>query len=398
MRTGDQSFVKELNKAIVLNIIRNQSPISRPAIARVSGLNKATISVLVDELIEGQMVNGLGPGESSGGRRPQLLMFNERAGYVAGVDLGVRSLFVALMDLKTHIQWKRRVAFDPAVGPEACLEAVAELVEEGMRSLSPAPFGLLGVGVGVPGLVDHPAGRLIFAPNLRWEDLPVRNWLQSRVQVPVYVDNEANAGAIGELWAGAAAGVRNLVYLSVGAGLGAGIILNGEIYRGSDGVAGELGHTTIDVSGPACSCGSRGCWEIYASEAALRNYVLRSNGRSVMAGLEPDAITISAVIGAAQQGDAVAIAALSAVGEYLGIGIANLVNAFNPSMVVIGSAMAKAGSLVTNPAGRTVEHRALAYPRSRTRIVSSALGEEACAIGAGAMVLQEQFRLPAVTR
>lgn len=402
MRTGDQSLVKELNKAIVLQIVRNLSPISRAAIAKVSGLNKATVSAMVDALIEGRLVTELGPGESSGGRRPQLLLFNDRAGYVAGVDLGVRTLFVALMDLRAQILWKRRVSLNPAAGPDACLERVAELVEEGLRALPAAPFGLMGVGVGAPGLVDHEAGRLIFAPNLPWGDVPIRTWLHRRLRVPIYVDNEANAGAIGELWAGAAAGVKNLVYLSVGPGLGAGIILNGELFRGADGVAGELGHTTIDASGPVCGCGSRGCWEMYASEAALRQQVLRfiaagQMAPSPLARLGPDEISTLAVVGAAVQGDPVAIAALSAIGESLGLGIANLVNIFNPSLVVIGSAMAEADSYVINPARRVVEQRALAYPRSRARLIRSALGVEACAIGAGALVLQEQFRLPAVT-
>ncbi|HWI62732.1 MAG TPA: ROK family protein [Symbiobacteriaceae bacterium] len=380
VRTGDQALVKELNKAIVLNLLRSQSPISRAAIAKVSGLNKATVSALVDELAAEQMILELGPGESSGGRRPHLLMLNEQAGVVAGVDLGVGYLRVVLLDFKARVLWRRRVALDQT--PEACFDQVAAVVAEGLAAVPATPRGLLGVGVGVPGLVDHARGRLIFAPNLHWEGVDVAEPLHRRLGVPVFVDNEANAGAVGELWAGCATGVRSLIYLSVGIGLGAGIVMDREVYRGAGGVAGELGHTTVDINGPVCSCGNRGCWEMYASGVALRNRL-------------PGA-TIESVTSAAHSGDAAAIAALSVVGEYLGIGVANVINAFNPSLVVVGGSVAEGGSHLLNPARRAVEQRALAYPRSGAQIVLSALGAEACAIGAGALVLQDFFRLPAL--
>ncbi|HYF91715.1 MAG TPA: ROK family protein [Symbiobacteriaceae bacterium] len=396
MRTGDLALVKELNKAIVLNILRSQSPISRAAIAKVSGLNKATVSALVDELAAEQMVLELGPGQSSGGRRPNLLMLNEQAGLVAGADLGVGYLLVVLADLRARVHWRRRVTLDAQAGPEGCLERLAALVEEGLQAVPAAPRGLLGVGVGVPGLVDHSPGRLIFAPNLHWEGVAVADWLTRRLRVPVYVDNEANAGAVGELWAGCATGVRSLIYVSAGIGLGAGIILNREVYRGAGGVAGELGHTTIDVTGPLCSCGNRGCWETYASEVALRSQVNRllAGQTSILAGTEP---TIEAVVTAARQGDGTAITALSVIGEYLGVGIANIINTFNPALVVIGSSMAEGGSYILNPARRAVEQRALAHPRAGARILLSTLGVDACAIGAGALVLQEHFRLPSLS-
>lgn len=380
VRTGDQGLVKELNKGIVLNLLLRHSPVSRAAMAKMSGLNKATVSALVDELTAEGMVVELGPGESSGGRRPHLLMLNEQAGLVAGVDLGVGYLLVVLMDLRAAVRWRRRVTWDCTVGPEVCLEQVAALVEEGMASLTAGPRGLLGVGVGVPGLVDHGQGRLLFAPNLPWEGVDIAALLAPRLGVPVFVDNEANAGAVGELWAGCARGVRNLVFLSAGIGLGAGIVFDREVYRGAGGVAGELGHTTIDVTGPLCRCGNRGCWELYASETALLSRI--------------GAPSIEAVVEAARAGNKAAAGALEAVGMYLGVGIANIINAFNPALVVIGSSIAGGGHFVLDPARRAVEQRALAHPRAGVQVVLSALGAEACAIGAGALVLQEQFRLP----
>lgn len=396
-RTGDQNLVKALNKAIVLNILRSLSPISRASIAKVSGLNKATVSALVDELIGEHMVLELGPGESSGGRRPQLLMMNERAGVAVGVELGVDYMLVVLLDLKAKVLWRRRVSQDHRAGPAACLDRMGGLIRQGLNSVPPAPRGLLGVGVGVAGLVDHHLGRLLYAPNLHWEDVPVRDWLQERMQVPVVVDNEANAGAVGELWAGIAAGVRDFVFLSASTGLGAGIVLNRELYRGRGGVAGELGHCTIDVSGPVCSCGNRGCWEIFASEQALRQHLARLvTDTSALAKTASSQLTTDVVVGAAQQGDSAAMTALSIVGEYLGVGIANVINTFNPELVVIGGGLAAGGAYILNPARQAVESRALAHPRGDVRIALSGLGHEAGAIGAGALVLQDHFRLPVV--
>ncbi|HEY8498961.1 MAG TPA: ROK family protein, partial [Limnochordales bacterium] len=194
-------------------------------------------------------------------------------------------------------------------------------------------------------------------------------------------------GALAELWCGAGQDVSSLFYLSVGVGLGAGIVIDGEVYRGATGTAGEFGHTTIDPAGPPCNCGNRGCLEVFVSERALMGYLQRS-------GTEPFPSTPEEVFQAADSGDASAISALARLGEYLGIGIANAINTFNPELVVIGGPMARAGHHVLNAARRVVEQRALVSPRSRARIVVSALGEEACAVGAGVLILQEFFRLP----
>lgn len=381
-RTGDQALVKALNKAIVLDMLRRHSPISRAEIAKVTGLNKATVSALVDELIAGEMVFEAGPGESSGGRRPQILNFNEQAGLVAGAELGVGFLRVAITDLRARVLWRQYVTFAPHEGPEPCVRLLASLIQEGMAAVPPTPRGLLGIGVGVPGLADYGEGRLIYAPNLHWENVPLRDWLQNSFPgLPIIVDNEANAAAVGEHWSGCAKDARTFVYLSVGVGLGAGVMLAGDLFRGVGGGAGEIGHTTIDVNGARCSCGNRGCWELYASEAALQ----RELNQSIPPGV---------VVQAARQGDSAAGAALSKVGEALGVGIANTLNTFNPELVVIGGGIAEAGGLVLEPARRVVEQRALSRPLGQTRILTSALGAEACAIGAGALVLHEAFRLP----
>lgn len=385
--TADQYLVKALNKGIVLNLLRLRGPISRADIAKATGLNKTTVSALVDELARQHLVREVGMGESTGGRRPRLLTLNASAGFAIGADLGVDYFLVVALNLQGQPVWKKRVKRAPGTDPKVDVAKLADLIEEAIAAVSPAPLGLLGIGVGVHGPVEHPGGRLLFAPNLGWTDVPVGEWLAERFSAPIVVDNEANAGALAELWAGAGQDVGSLFYFSVGVGLGAGIVIDGEIYRGVAGTAGEFGHTTVDPAGPPCNCGNRGCLEVFVSERALMTYLQRSGPESVSASAEE-------VFQAADAGDAAAISALARLGEYLGIGIANAINTFNPELVVIGGPIARAGHHVLNAARRVVEQRALAFPRSRARIVVSALGEEACAVGAGVMILQEFFRIP----
>jgi predicted NBD/HSP70 family sugar kinase len=264
---------------------------------------------------------------------------------------------------------------------------LADIISEAIATVPPTPLGLLGIGVGVHGFVEHPRGHLILAPNLGWRDVPVADLFRQRFSAPIYVDNEANAGALAETWVGVAREVRHLVYLSVGIGLGAGLIIDGDLYRGSTGTAGEFGHTTVDPAGPLCNCGNRGCLEVFVSERALV---------SELQPLRFDSATLAAdeVFRAANDGDPAAIAALRRIGEYLGIGVANAINTFNPQLVVVGGPMARGAGHVLDPIQRVVEQRALTQLRRSAPVVLSQLGEMACAIGCGVMVLRELFRTP----
>ncbi len=386
--TADQFLVKAFNQGIVLHLLRVQGPLSRADIAKLTGLNKTTVSVLVDELIRRHLVREVGMGTSSGGRRPRLLSLNAQAGLVVGADLAVDYLLVVVLDLQAKTVWKRRVERKAGSDPAADLNRLGDLIAEGVAAVPPTPLGLLGIGVGVHGPVEYPGGRLLIAPNMGWSDVPVGEILRERFHVPIVVDNEANAGAVAELWAGAGQDVRDLFYFSIGMGVGTGIVLNGDLYRGSAGTAGEFGHTTIDPSGPPCTCGNRGCLETFVSERALMRYVQQS-------GREP-VPTAAEIFAAADRGEAWAIAALAQVGNYLGIGVANVINTFNPELVIIGGPMGAAGHHVLNAVRRVAEQRALPFPFAKARIITSSLGEEACALGAGILILQEFFRIPQV--
>lgn len=234
-----------------------------------------------------------------------------------------------------------------------------------------SPYGIVGIGVGVPGMVDE-NGVVLFAPNLGWEMVDLRGILEAEFAVPVTIDNEANAGAQGELNFGAAKDVRHLLYISAGSGIGSGIIIGGELYKGARGYAGETGHMTIEAQGKPCSCGSRGCWELYASEKTYDH-----------SEFSLPAHTTQELVRYAAAGQEDALHHFSSIGEYLGIGVTNLINSFNPELIVIGGALSEAEAWLGKPLRRVVAERTLPYHKQQLEITFSKLGSRGTMIGAG---------------
>ncbi|WP_238653059.1 ROK family transcriptional regulator [Paenibacillus piscarius] len=368
--TGDQALVKKINKSIILHTIRTQSPVSRAKVSEMTGLNKATVSNLVAELCGQELVTEAGPGESSGGRKPLMLHFNEMAGSVIGIELRVKQLKAVLCNLGGGILHEQESVLEAHDFPYV-LEQMQQMISALIAAAPPSPYGLVGIGVGVPGMVDE-QGVVLFAPNLGWEMVDLRSILESAFEVPVTIDNEANAGAQGELNFGAARDVRHLLYISAGSGIGSGIIIGGELYKGARGYAGETGHMTIEAEGKPCSCGSRGCWELYASEKTYDN-----------PGLSLPARTTTGLVRYALEGHEETLHHLNSIGEYLGIGVTNLINSFNPELIVIGGALSEAEPWLGEPLRRVVAERTLPYHKQQLEITFSTLGGRGTMIGAG---------------
>jgi len=397
--TGNQGLVKDLNKAIVLNMIWRSAPISRADISRASGLNRTTVSSLVDELITEGYVTEVGVGESALGRKPIMLQSNPDVGIIVGVELGVNYIRLIASDIAANVMSRSELAIDPADGMDMIVETILQAIKSMAASVPSTLQGLIGVGVGVPGLVRSSSGLLAFAPNLKWKNVPLRAVMADRLGVPVFVDNEANVGAMGERWFGAGVGVQNMAYLSVGIGLGVGIVINGELYRGSLGYAGEMGHFTIQPDGPECGCGNRGCWETLASERAAVARVVRAieEGRpTVLARCEKDRLTMDELANACASGDEVAREALADTGRYLGIGIAGLINTFNPDLVIVGSAVGCCGQLVLDEAEKEIRARGLTQLTKEVRVVQAALGPDSSAMGGISLVLNDLLSLPKI--
>ncbi|AIQ71083.1 ROK family transcriptional regulator [Paenibacillus graminis] len=368
--TGDQALVKKINKSIILHTIRMHSPVSRARVSEMTGLNKATVSNLVAELCGQELVTEAGPGESSGGRKPLMLHFNSMAGSVIGIELQVKQLKAVLCDLGGSTLQELDCPLEVHDLPYV-LEKMKGIISELIASAPSSPYGIVGIGVGVPGMVDE-HGMVLFAPNLGWEMVDLRAILEQSFAVPVTIDNEANAGAQGELNFGAARDVRHLLYISAGSGIGSGIIIGGELYKGARGYAGETGHMTIEAEGKPCSCGSRGCWELYASERTYDNPGLALPARST-----------TELVRYAREGQEDTLRHFTTIGEYLGIGVTNLINSFNPELIVIGGALSEAEPWLGEPLRRVVAERTLPYHKQQLEITFSRLGSRGTMIGAG---------------
>lgn len=368
--TGDQALVKKINKSLILHTIRKHPELSRARISEMTGLNKATVSNLVAELQEDQLVLEAGPGESSGGRKPLILHFNAMAGCVIGMELRVKQLTAILCDLNGNVLSEadsllQRHNLDDVLAEMKTM--IASLIAKAPST----PYGVVGIGVGVPGMVDE-NGVVLFAPNLAWEKVHLRELLEESFSIPVVIDNEANSGAFGELNFGRGEDVRHLLYVSAGSGIGSGIIIAGELYKGSRGYAGETGHMCIEAEGIPCSCGSRGCWELYASEKAYD-----------LASMELPAYRTPDLIGFAARGNTAAERQFSEIGAYLGIGLTNLINSFNPELIVIGGPLSEAREWLEPSMQQMVAKRTLPYHKQQLEIAFSTLGSRAAMIGAG---------------
>jgi len=371
-------------------------------LAEITGLNKTTVSSLVSELIARQFVREIGFDSSGGGRPAVLLELNPGAGCIIGMEIGVDFILAILTDFKAQILWRHKEDTDQAEGQEFILARAFDIVRQALGVGESTHSSVLGIGVGVPGLVDISSGTLLFAPNLKWHDVPLHKVFSQEFDVPIFVDNEANLAALGERYFGAAQGSKDFVYLSIGVGLGGGIVLDGQLYRGIGGYAGEIGHTTIMSDGERCNCGNRGCWETLVSQTAVVNRVrkaLMAGNASLVSQLvkgRPERISIPIIVEAAELGDEVARQALEDTGAYLGIGIANLINAFNPELIIFGGIVSLASSYLLPAIEKTLKERSLIWPRRMARVMASSHGPEACVMGGVALVLHDILNKPAL--
>ncbi|WML41318.1 ROK family transcriptional regulator [Neobacillus sp. OS1-2] len=374
-KTWNQQIVKENNKALVLQMILAKEPLSRADIAQVTGLNKATVSSMVNELLDEELIYESGPGESSGGRRPVLLHFNKVAGYAIGLNIGVNYILCILTDLKGNILIeKNQLLLDTSYPVVTSL--VIEMIHSVMDEMPKSKYGTVGIGIGVPGIVDK-SGTILLAPNLGWKDLSLKQVITDEFNLPVIIENEANAGSYGEKQFGVGQNFQNIVYVSAGIGIGVGIILNGELYQGKNGFAGEMGHMIIEANGKPCSCGSRGCWEAYASEHALINVENQKY------------LSLELLIELAEKNDQSALKLFEQIGRYLGYGMNNIINTFNPEQVIIGNRLAKAQKWLEESIRKTINTHTLSFHRQEVELQFSTLSIYSAALGVTAFVVED---------
>jgi N-acetylglucosamine repressor len=387
---GNRDLMRAMNRSIVLNIVRTYGPVARAEIARRSGLSPATITGISAELIEEGLIFEKETGDSSGGRRPILLALNPFGGYVIGIKLTEHNMIGALTDLKTNVLIKKtRQLGERSV--DAIVESLAELVLNMLQKAALPKKKLLGVGVGLAGIVDFERGLLRQSPFLGWKDVPLRDLLQERLRVPVYIDNDVNTLTQAEKWFGSGQGIDNFLTITIGRGVGMGIVVNGQFYRGFRGGAGEFGHIVIDDDGPQCECGNRGCLESYLSDPAI----LREAQAAYQEGVLPAAVeNIEVLVHYAQQGNPAAIEIFQRAGSVLGKGVANLINIFNPQRIIIGGEGVKMWDFLLEATQTAIDCHVMPGLQGDTEIQVEPWGDDAWARGAASLVLRELFESP----
>ena len=320
--------------------------------------------------------------------------------YILGVDLGGTNIVVGAATEDGTADYAMRSEPTRAdQGADAVVDRIVRMIETCLRETSAATGAtradFLGVGVGAPGPLDRERGIVLTTPNLGWQNFPLRDVIAERVGLPVRLDNDANCATMGEWWMGAAKGGRNVVGVTIGTGIGGGLILDGRLYHGSSDIAGEIGHTTIDVTGRRCKCGNYGCLEAYASGPSIAERAreqLQGDHESIMYTLvdgELERLTAAIVYDAAKKGDETALDVVRETARFLGAGIANLLNVFNPDVVVIAGGVTQAGNTLFDPLRREVRRRAFAAAVEACRIVPGALPGTAGVVGAVAAFKQQ---------
>lgn len=376
---GSQTSLHRANLERVVRAVRMAGSLTQAEIARSTGLSAATVSNIVRELKDGGTVE-VTP-TSAGGRRARSVSLSGDAGIVVGVDFGHTHLRVAVGNLAHQVLAEESEPLDVDASSAEGFGRAERLVRRLIETTGISPEKVIGVGLGVPGPIDVESGTLGSTSILPgWTGINPSEELAGRLGVPVYVDNDANLGALGELVWGSGRGVRDLAYIKVASGVGAGLVIDGHIYRGPGGTAGEIGHITLDESGPVCRCGNRGCLETFTAARYVLPLLQPSHG--------PD-LTMERVVQLAREGDPGCRRVIGDVGRHIGSGVANLCNLLNPSRVVLGGSLAEAGELVLAPIRDSVSRYAIPSAARQLSVLPGALGGRAEVLGALALVLSE---------
>ena len=396
--TVDQIHVREQNLSSVLHHLHDRTGLSRAQIANQTSLNKSTVSSLVEELINRGLIHETGTNSIGTGRPGTILELNPQAGGIIGLELGVDFLSVVLSDFIGNILWRRFESVDPIVGEDSTIGLTLDLIDNAIKDCKARNLRLLGMGVSTPGIVDLKEKVLVFAPNLHWRNIPLGRIYSQHTGVPVFIDNDGNTATIGEHLFGVARQSSNFIFVFAGVGIGGGLFLNNELYRGNNGFAGEFGHSPI-LWNPAfqapCHCGNRGCWETHANQYSIIRRAeasLEVKRHSIIPQLMEQnkaPLSISLIKEAADAGDKEAIDILSETGEALGLGFASLINIFNPEKIILGGPLSNVGGYLLPAIKESVKKHAMPEIAHQAEILLSAFGTDASVIGAIALVVND---------
>jgi len=383
-RLGNSIVIRKWNLSSIFKAIRKQGPISRIELTEITGCSAGTVSNHVRTLIKKGFVIETKKGISSGGRKPIQLMINPNKAYIFSIEIEVNQIKIVMFDLEIKVITKSIIPITYKDDYKKTLEQVFFEMDKMREEKNLKLDNLLGIGVAVPGLIDKEKGILEFAPNLGWKNVYILRIFKDKFNLPVILDNEAKAAAIGErefIYPK----MDNMVFISINEGIGCGVILNGELYRGASGNAGEFGHIIIDTNGPACHCGNKGCWETLASESYIVNrYLKLSNSNKEL--------TKKEIYQIGKNGDKKIIEIFSEVGKNIGIGLVNIINGLSPELLVIGGGIVEIKDYVYEEIIKKLEESALSISYKKVEIKFSELAGLAAVYGMADLIINERIK------
>lgn len=381
---GNRDLIRAINRSSVLNTIKSAGPLSRTEVSRRTGLSAATITTITNELIEEHLVFEKAEGDSSGGRKPILLALNPRGGFVIGAKLTEDHISVALTDLEATILARRTITLNDT-RQEGVLASFCQVVDGLLETERIDRERFYGVGVGLAGIVDSERGLLRQSPIFGWEQIPLAEKLHECLGTPVYIDNDVNTLTLTELWFGRGLGINNFLTVTIGRGVGLGIVLDGKLYTGARGGAGEFGHTVVSPDGPLCACGKRGCLETYISDPALVRQAQEMGMRVEHVG---------DLVGLAEAGDERARVLLAQAGALLGRSLANLVNVLVPQLIILSGEGVRVGDWLFKPMRQALQANTMPALAHDYELKIDVWDEYAWARGATGLVLRQLFESP----
>lgn len=392
--TGNNQYLKELNKAAVLDLIRKNRRLSRKELADLTGLSPTACGSITRELIKDGFLYETGHGESTGGRKPVLLELKPNSYYAVGFDIGMNELKMVIADITADILVQKNFEYSPGISAENVIRLIEDKFFEVIENEKLDFEKFIGCGLSIPGIPDRKTNKVIIAPNLSWTEVNFGPEIRKVLKMPVYIENEAMCSAICEHWIGKCSQIENFVCINIESGIGAGIFIGDSIYRGYSGSAGEIGHLIVKENGRLCGCGNRGCLETYASIRHMLeeiNEKIKNGYTSEVIRPGTGRLSWEQAVDAAYKGDGLCLGVLRNGTRYIGFAVAYLINTLNPEAIVLGKCFTEFAPLVMDTLIETVKEKALKYPASKVKIFTSEFGMNSSAVGAAMIPIRKIF-------
>ena len=395
MAAANRDLIRAINRFNILNAIRSDGRLSRTDIARHTGLSQSSVTGITAELIEEGLLIETAMGASEGGRRPVLLALDPEGACALGVYLSISQITVVIIDFEATVKAAYHMPLEKMFyQPEELVDKTVQAIQACMWEGNFAKDRIAGVGVAVPGLVDSQTGQVRFLPNYQWSDVHLRDMVQAAINHPTYIDNSANTLTISEQWFGEGRGLDHFALITLEHGIGMGLVINGQLFRGDKGIAGEIGHLTIDPQGPECRCGRRGCLEALAGNYAILREARQAAQQGLWSPPDPENVSIEMILAAAQAGEPVLRQIYAEAGRVLGAAVANLVKMLNPGKIFISGHGTAAGAMLFDSMFAVLPDTISDKLESDPKVIVKPWRQTDYARGAGVLVLQEIYKHP----